>query len=212
MAKGLSYSERGATGPDMGTFLIRGLDLIASSIGLVILAPVFLVIGLAVKLTSAGLVFYRAERVGQGGHLFKLYKFRSMYRDADRQGPGITAKDDQRITPVGRFLRRTKLDELPQLINVLRGEMSLVGPRPEDPRYVALYTPLQRQVLDVRPGITSPASLRYRAEETLLKGEDWETIYVKQILPDKLAIDLAYVRQRTLWNDLALILRTILRD
>jgi lipopolysaccharide/colanic/teichoic acid biosynthesis glycosyltransferase len=213
MAKALSCSEQGMADLDMGTSLqIRGLDLIASGMGLLILSPVFLVIGLMVKLTSAGPVFYRAERVGQGGHFFKLHKFRSMYLDADRHGPGITAKNDPRITPLGRFLRRTKLDELPQLIDVLRGEMSLVGPRPEDPRYVALYSPLQRQVLVVRPGITSPASLHYREEETLLSGEDWETTYVREILPHKLAIDLAYLRQRTLWTDLTLILKTILRN
>ena len=109
----------------------------------------------------------------------------------DRQGPGITATGDPRITRVGRFLRRAKLDELPQFINVLVGDMSLVGPRPEDPRYVAFYTPEQRRVLSVRPGITSPASLAYRHEEQLLAGEDWETHYRARVLPDKLALDLA---------------------
>jgi FlaA1/EpsC-like NDP-sugar epimerase/lipopolysaccharide/colanic/teichoic acid biosynthesis glycosyltransferase len=189
--------------------LIRGLDLTVSGLGLLCLAPLFLVGGLVIKLTSAGPAFYKAERVGQGGHLFKLYKFRSMYLNADCNGPGITLKDDPRITPVGRFLRRTKLDELPQLINVFRGEMSLVGPRPEDPRYVALYTPGQRQALAVRPGMTSPASLHYREEETLLSGDKWETVYREQVLPSKLALDLAYLQQRTLWTDLALILQTI---
>lgn len=189
--------------------LIRGLDLIVSGLGLLCLAPLFLVIGLVIKLTSAGPVFYMAERAGRGGHLFRLYKFRSMYLNADRKGPGITVKNDARITPVGRFLRRAKLDELPQLINVLRGEMSLVGPRPEDPRYVALYTSAQRQVLAVRPGMTSHASLHYREEETLLSGDNWEAVYRKQVLPHKLALDLAYLRQRTVWTDLALILQTI---
>lgn len=189
--------------------LIRGLDLIASGLGLLCLAPLFLVIGLVIKLTSAGPIFYMAERVGRGGHLFKLYKFRSMHLDADRNGPGITVRNDPRVTPVGRFLRRAKLDELPQLINVLRGEMSLVGPRPEDPRYVALYTPTQRQVLAVRPGITSPASLCYREEETLLGDDNWEAVYREQIMPRKLALDLPYLRQRTVWTDLVLILKTI---
>ncbi len=213
MAKVLSYSEPGTVNFDTETSLLsRAFDLIASGAGLLLLSPFFLAIGLAVKLTSAGPAFYKAERVGQGGRLFKLYKFRTMYLDADRRGPGITTRDDPRITRVGRFLRRTKLDELPQLINVLRGEMSLVGPRPEDPRYVALYTPQQRQVLAVRPGITGPASLHYRDEETLLGGEDWETTYVKQILPEKLAKDLAYLWHRTFWTDLALILKTVLRS
>ena len=124
---------------------------------------------------------------------FRLYKFRRMVSDADKQGPGITATGDSRITRVGRFLRRTKIDELPQLINVLSGDMSLVGPRPEDPRYVTLYTPEQRRVLAVRPGITSAASLAYRHEEQLLAGADWETVYREEVLPAKLAIDLEYL-------------------
>jgi FlaA1/EpsC-like NDP-sugar epimerase/lipopolysaccharide/colanic/teichoic acid biosynthesis glycosyltransferase len=192
------------------SFLIRGLDLIVSGCGLLLLAPVFLVIGLMIKLTSPGPVFYRGDRVGQWGRRFKLYKFRSMVQDADRQGPGITGKDDPRITAVGRFLRRAKLDELPQLINILRGEMSLVGPRPEDPRYVAFYTAEQRRLLSVRPGITSPASLYYRQEERLLAGDDWERAYREQILPHKLTLDLAYLRERTVWTDLALILSTLI--
>jgi lipopolysaccharide/colanic/teichoic acid biosynthesis glycosyltransferase len=129
---------------------------------------------------------------------------------ADRQGPGITVANDRRVTPVGRYLRRTKLDELPQLINVLRGDMSFVGPRPEDPRYVALYTPAQRMVLRVRPGITSTASLKFRHEERLLEGQNWEEVYINQILPAKLAIDLEYVQKANLWTDFKLITSTIL--
>lgn len=187
----------------------RLLDIIASMAGLAVLSPLFVLVGLWIKLDSPGPVFYRAPRVGQDGRLFRLYKFRSMVIDADKRGPGITAAGDTRITSVGRFLRRTKIDELPQLINVLRGDMSLVGPRPEDPRYVAFYTPEQRRVLAVRPGITSAASLIYRHEEQLLSGEDWETIYRTKVLPEKLAIDLAYLEQRTLGSDLKLIFRTI---
>jgi FlaA1/EpsC-like NDP-sugar epimerase/lipopolysaccharide/colanic/teichoic acid biosynthesis glycosyltransferase len=191
------------------TLSIRAFDLIASSLGLLLLAPVFLLIGLVVKFTSAGPVFYRAQRVGKDGELFQLYKFRSMYLDADRRGPAITVQNDARITPVGRHLRNTKLDELPQLINVFRGQMSLVGPRPEDPRYVDLYSLEQRQVLAVRPGITGPASFHFRAEETLLGGDDWEKVYREQILPHKLALDLDYLQRRTVWTDVALILKTI---
>lgn len=189
--------------------LKRVLDLLASSAGLIILSPLLLGIALVVRLSSPGPALYRARRVGRHGKEFTLYKFRSMVANADRQGPGITATGDSRVTRVGRFLRRTKLDELPQLINVLRGDMSLVGPRPEDPRYVALYTPEQRRILDYRPGITSMASLTYRNEERLLAGEDWERVYVEQVLPAKLAIDLEYAQRATLWQDVALILRTM---
>lgn len=188
--------------------LSRGLDLLAAGCGLVCLSPAFLLIGLVIKLTSPGPVFYRAQRVGRYGRPFKLYKFRTMQVGADRQGPGITLNGDPRVTRIGRFLRRTKLDELPQLINVFLGQMSLVGPRPEDPRYVALYTPEQQQLLAVRPGMTSAASLQYRAEEDLLLGERWETVYREQIMPHKLALDLAYFRRRSLWTDLSLIFQT----
>jgi len=184
-------------------------DGVIALLGLLVVSPLFLLVAPILKLDSPGPVFYRAERIGKDGVPFHLYKFRSMVADADRRGPGITAEGDRRVTRVGAFLRRTKLDELPQLINVLKGEMSLVGPRPEDPRYVARYTPEQRQVLAVRPGITSAASLAYRHEEQLLSGEDWETIYRTKVLPDKLATDLAYLEQRTLGSDLKLILRTI---
>jgi lipopolysaccharide/colanic/teichoic acid biosynthesis glycosyltransferase len=189
--------------------LKQSFDVIASAAGLLVLSPLFIAISLAVKLNDGGPVFYRARRVGRGGRLFRLYKFRTMRVDADKKGPGITASGDTRITRIGRWLRRTKLDELPQLLNVLLGDMSLVGPRPEDPRYVALYTPEQRQVLSVRPGITSAASLAYRNEEQLLTGPNWETVYREEVMPAKLAIDLEYLSQRTLQTDIQLILRTI---
>lgn len=188
----------------------RIFDLLVSALGLIILSPIFALIALLIRLMSPGPVFYRARRVGQGGREFTLYKFRSMVADADRRGPGITAAGDPRVTPVGRVLRRTKLDELPQLWNVLRGDMSLVGPRPEDPRYVALYTPAQRRVLDVRPGITSLASIEYRNEEAVLHGPDWEQRYIHEVMPAKLAIDLRYVQRATLFTDLLIILRTLL--
>jgi lipopolysaccharide/colanic/teichoic acid biosynthesis glycosyltransferase len=132
-----------------------------------------------------------------------------MVVDADRTGPGITTNGDGRITPIGRWLRRTKLDELPQLINVAMGEMSLVGPRPEDPRYVAMYTEEQKRVLCLRPGLTSCASLAYRQEEQMLCGPDWETTYCTQIMPTKLALDLDYLARRNVWSDLGLIFRTM---
>jgi lipopolysaccharide/colanic/teichoic acid biosynthesis glycosyltransferase len=189
--------------------LRRAMDLTGAAAGLIILSPLLLAIALRIRLHDGGPALYRTWRVGQEGRLFRLYKFRTMVLAADQQGPGITRMADPRITPIGHWLRRTKLDELPQLINVLRGEMSLVGPRPEDPRYVALYTPEERDVLRARPGITSAASLAYRHEESLLSGEDWEGHYCGEVLPRKLALDRAYLERRTVWADLRLILRTL---
>lgn len=189
--------------------LKRLFDVVASGVGLVLLSPLLLALALAVKLGSPGPIFYRANRVGRYGVPFKLLKFRSMVINADQIGPAVTGAADPRITRVGRFLRRTKLDELPQLINVLRGDMSLVGPRPEDPRYVALYTDEQRQVLNVRPGITSLASVAYRNEEAMLVGDDWEKHYVEQIMPAKLTVDLEYARNASLWRDVRVILGTL---
>ena len=187
----------------------RLFDAIAAGAGLALLSPVLLGIALAVRTHDGGPVLYRARRVGKDGQEFRLLKFRTMTPNADGTGPAVTRQGDVRVTRLGRFLRRTKLDELPQLLNVLQGDMSLVGPRPEDPRYVALYTPEQRQVLSVRPGITSAASLEYRHEEQLISGPDAERTYLEHVLPDKLAIDLAYVRNRSFWSDLQLIARTV---
>jgi lipopolysaccharide/colanic/teichoic acid biosynthesis glycosyltransferase len=167
-------------------------------------------VALLIKLDTPGPVFYRARRIGRGGRPFELLKFRSMVTGAGQLGPGLTIAGDGRITRSGRWLRQTKVDELPQLFNVLKGEMSLVGPRPEDPRYVALYSAEQRRVLAVRPGITSPASIRYRGEEALLAGADWEQTYTGRIMPDKLQRELAYLARRTLWSDLAVLWQTAL--
>jgi lipopolysaccharide/colanic/teichoic acid biosynthesis glycosyltransferase len=185
-------------------------DLVASLAGLVLLGPVFLVVAVLIKVDSPGPVFFRAERVGKGGQPFFLYKFRTMMDGAHRSGPGLTVASDQRITRLGGWLRRNKIDELPQLMNVLKGEMSLVGPRPEDPTYVALYTLQQRQVLANRPGITSPATLQYRHEADLLRGKDWEHVYVEQIMPHKLRMELDYLEQRTFWTDMAVVFQTLL--
>ncbi len=187
----------------------RLFDVVAAALGLLLLAPLFLVAAAAVRLSSPGPVFHRARRVGWRGREFAMLKFRSMV--VSSHGPAITTKGDPRVTGVGRLLRRAKLDELPQLVNVLRGEMSLVGPRPEDPRYVVLYDDAQRRILEIRPGITSAASVAYRDEETLLVGEDWERVYVETILPEKLRLDLEYERSRTFVSDLRLILRTLRR-
>ena len=187
----------------------RAFDIAASATGIVVLSPLLLVTALAVKLSDRGPVLYRARRVGRGGELFDVLKFRTMTPDADRNGPAVTVSGDARVTRIGRVLRRTKLDEFPQLINVLRGEMSLVGPRPEDPRYVQFYSDEQRRLLEVRPGITSAASLAYHNEAELLAGPGWEEKYRDVVLPDKLRIDLEYLSQRSIWKDIALILKTV---
>lgn len=190
--------------------LKRGFDLLASGIGLVVLSPFLALVAIAVRLDSPGPILYRARRIGRHGEEFHLYKFRTMVANADRKGPGITVAYDKRVTRVGRILRRTKFDEFPQLINVLLGQMSLVGPRPEDPRYVAYYTPEQREVLTVRPGITSLASVQFRNEEETLVGPDWERTYIELLMPAKLAIDLEYARNASLAQDIILIIKTIL--
>ncbi len=188
----------------------RSFDFLSSLIGLIVLSPLFLITSLFIKLTSPGPVLHGGKRVGLNGKPFILYKFRTMINNAASIGPMITAKSDPRITPFGRLLRRTKVDELPQLLNVLKGDMSLVGPRPEDPSYVAHYSPEQREVLKVRPGVTSAASLRFRNEEQILIGPDWETVYRNEVLPAKVAIELDYLSKRTFLSDLFLIFRTIL--
>jgi lipopolysaccharide/colanic/teichoic acid biosynthesis glycosyltransferase len=187
----------------------RCLDLAVASLLLLALFPLLLIIALIVAATSGRPVIYRANRVGRGGKSFVILKFRTMKPGA--VGPAITGREDPRITPVGAVLRRTKLDELPQLVNVLRGEMSLVGPRPEDPRFVAVYTPEQREVLTIRPGITSPAAIHYRDEETLLKAGDlnFEEVYATTIMPAKLALDLDYVRRRNFWWDVAILVQSL---
>jgi lipopolysaccharide/colanic/teichoic acid biosynthesis glycosyltransferase len=183
----------------------RLMDLVLAVAGLVVTAPVMLAISVAVRVRDGSPVIYRARRVGQHGREFALFKFRTMTQTT---GALVTAEGDPRITPLGRRLRRRKLDELPQLFNVLRGEMSIVGPRPEDPSYVALYTEAQRRVLSVKPGITGVASLEYADEESLLRGEDWETTYRQVIMPAKLRLELDYVARRSFRTDAALILRT----
>jgi lipopolysaccharide/colanic/teichoic acid biosynthesis glycosyltransferase len=185
----------------------RLFDVAASLVALVVLSPLFALIALAVKLTSAGPVFHRGERIGGGGAPFRILKFRTMRAAAG--GAPITRGGDPRVTPLGRLLRRTKADELPQLVNVIRGDMSIVGPRPEAPEFVALYTDEERRVLTVRPGLTSPASLRYRHEESLLGGDDWHDRYVNEIMRDKLRDDLRYIDTRTFLGDLRLVVRTL---
>ena len=164
---------------------------------------------LLIKLTSPGPVFYRQDRVGQDGKIFRIVKFRSMFKDADQRGLLLTSARDARITAVGRVLRFLKIDELPQLWNVVKGEMSLVGPRPEVPRYVESYSTVERSVLVVRPGITDPASIAYRQEEKLLSDQpDPDRYYREVLLPDKLRMNLEYLEHISFGYDLFLVLRT----
>jgi lipopolysaccharide/colanic/teichoic acid biosynthesis glycosyltransferase len=186
----------------------RILDFIISVAALALLWPLLAVLAVWIKLDSPGPVLYRGRRVGKEGQPFHMYKFRTMVLGAESQGPAVTYRDDPRITRAGRFLRRTKLDELPQLFNVVKGEMSMVGPRPEDPKYVVLYTPEQRHVLSVKPGITGPTQLRYRHEASLLEGSSVDEEYVSRLMPEKLKLDLEYVRNRSLMQDLRLLWRT----
>ena len=188
----------------------RPLDVVVGGLGLVVLSPLLGVIAAAVRLDSDGPVFYRAPRAGRAGRPFTMYKFRTMRVRQDLERDRITRHGDDRITRVGRLLRKSRLDELPQLWHVLVGDMSLVGPRPEDPHYVELYSDHQRRVLDARPGITSLASLRYHDEQALLVGPDWERTYVERVMPAKLEIDLAYVERQSLGLDLRILAATAL--
>ncbi|MBR3794784.1 MAG: sugar transferase [Clostridia bacterium] len=191
-------------------FLKRAMDIVISGGALLVIWPVLLLIALAIKIDDPGPVFYRQVRVGRGGKTFRIFKFRTMVVDADKKGLQITVGRDNRITRMGALLRKTKLDELAQLINVFVGEMSFVGPRPEVPRYVDMYTPYQRQVLLVRPGITDYASIAYRNENDLLEGaEDPERMYIDVIMPDKIELNMKYLREISPLADIRLILSTI---
>lgn len=189
--------------------LKRTFDVVASGLGLIVLSPLFVVLAIWIKADSKGPVFYRQVRVGRHNRDFRLYKFRSMRPDSDKKGLITVGGHDPRVTRSGYYIRKYKLDELPQLINVFLGDMSLVGPRPEVRKYVDMYTPEQMRVLDVRPGITSLASIRYRNENDILaKASNPDRAYVTQVMPDKIAIDLEYVPKASLLTDIRLIFMT----
>ena len=188
----------------------RIFDLLVSGLGLLILWPVFLAVAALIKITDGGPVFYRQERVGRYGRPFRIWKFRSMRVGADRLGPSITSRGDPRITSIGRILRATKLDELPQLLNVFLGEMSMVGPRPEVQKYVDLYDDVQRKILEYRPGITDLASIEFRGEEVLLAAAlDREGFYIEYCMPRKLRLNMIYVERSSVCLDVLIIMRTI---
>jgi lipopolysaccharide/colanic/teichoic acid biosynthesis glycosyltransferase len=190
----------------------RIFDFISSTLGLIVLSPVLLAIAIKIKIGSDGPVFFKQIRVGENNKEFEILKFRTMVVDAEKLGRQITVGNDNRITKIGSFLRKYKLDELPQLINVFKGDMSLVGPRPEVPRYVKLYSEEQRKVLEVKPGITDLASIRYRDENDLLgKAENPDDLYINTIMPDKLALNLEYINNNNIFVDIYIILKTIIK-
>jgi len=190
----------------------RVFDLLLSSIALILLAPVLLLAAVVIKLDSRGPVFFRQERIGKGGRPFLILKLRSMVQDAALKGGLITCGEDPRITTAGSWLRKTKIDELPQLFNILKGDMSFVGPRPEVQKYVDMFREDFEQILQVRPGLTDLASLRYRDEADILGSfENPEEAYRQQILPDKIRLAKEYLRHSSILFDMSLIVRTLIK-
>ena len=191
-------------------WLKRTFDAVFATVGILFLSPFFLIGAILAKLQSKGPMFYKATRVGSGGALFEMYKFRTMVANADRIGGSLTTYKDTRVTRIGRFLRWTKLDELPNLINVIKGEMSLIGPRPEAPVYVKYYTETQRQVLRVKPGMTGPSQLANRDEAEKLRGQqDAEQFYITELMPKKLDLDLQYIATQSITADIGWLLKTL---
>ena len=191
-------------------FFKRLFDIVVSFLILLILSPVMLVLAIAIKLDSKGPVFYRQIRVGRYNKDFKIFKFRTMVQDADKKGLAITLNEDPRITRVGRLIRKCRLDEISQLLNVLGGSMSFVGPRPEVRRYVEAYSPEGMATLLVRPGVTAPSSIVFKDEDKILNsGDDPEQIYVEQILPEKTRLNLEYVARLSFWKDIKIMFQTL---
>jgi lipopolysaccharide/colanic/teichoic acid biosynthesis glycosyltransferase len=190
----------------------RSFDIVFSLIGLILLMPLFFVVAVLIKLSSSGPIFYLQMRVGLNGNDFKLYKFRTMMVDADKKGLLTVGGRDPRVTSIGYYLRKFKIDELPQLLNVLFGSMSFVGPRPEVRKYVDMYTEEQKNVLSIKPGITDYASLEYFNENDLLsRSENPEQVYIQEVMPAKLKLNLKYMREAGFFTDLKIIFRTLAR-
>lgn len=191
----------------------RCFDLFFSSLGLLLLSPAFLLLAIAIKLSSSGTVFYRGVRVGLLGKPFRIYKFRSMVADAEKKGASSTSNTDMRVTTVGHFIRKFKFDEFSQLINVFLGDMSLVGPRPEVQKFVDMYTEEEKHILTVRPGITDWSSIKFHNEGDIIEASgiaDADEAYAKLIRPEKLRLQLKYVREHNVWIDIKIIICTIL--
>ena len=187
----------------------RIFDIIFSIIILMMISPLLFLVSILIKLDSKGTVFYRAKRVGQFGTVFNMWKFRTMISEAEIKGPSITVANDPRVTKIGKILRRTKIDEWPSFLNVLWGDMSVVGPRPESEDWVKKYSKQEEKVLLIKPGITGPSQLKYRNEEKLLSGEDWQQKYLI-MMKDKLSIDLKYFAENSFLRDLKIIIKTII--
>lgn len=188
----------------------RTIDLILAMLGVILLSPVLAAVALLVRLDSRGPIFYRGVRIGRYGKPFRIFKFRTMVEDAEKVGGASTPEDDPRVTRIGRFLREYKLDELPQILNVITGDMSLVGPRPQVPWAVELYTQDERTILNVRPGITDLASVRFRDEGEILRGSaNPDKDYFEKIHQEKMRLSLEYVREQSLWLDCRILLKTL---
>lgn len=193
-------------------YIKRFLDFLLSLLGLILLSPVFIIIALLIKKEDGGSIFFKQTRMGQNGKPFKIYKFRTMVENAEKLGALVTKGEDPRITKIGKVLRKYKLDELPQLINVLKGEMSLVGPRPEVPKYVEAYKEKYEQILTVKPGITDFAAVEFIDEERILKdAENPEEVYLKKILPVKIKYYEKYIKEIGFLTDIKLIFKTLIR-
>jgi lipopolysaccharide/colanic/teichoic acid biosynthesis glycosyltransferase len=190
----------------------RIFDVAASIIGLIVLLPLFIIIAILIKLNDKGPIFYKQKRIGQNFKPFKLLKFRTMIVNADKIGPAVTKDGDPRITKIGKFLRKTKLDELPQLWNVIRGDMSIVGPRPEVEKYIQYYEDDYKEILKVKPGITDYATIKFRNEEEILsKYDDTESAYIKYVLPEKIKLYKTYIKEISFLTDLKIIFWTLWR-
>lgn len=210
----MTYAEATTTTPwaeKLDTTAKRVFDLTCAIVGLLLLSPALSMIVVLIWLDSGPPILYRGVRTGQHGEPFRIYKFRTMVQNAERVGGPSTGKDDPRVTQVGRYLRKYKLDELPQLINVLRNEMSIVGPRPEVPQYSRLYTGEERLILEVRPGITDYASLEFIHLDEVLGSEAPDQVYEEQVRPVKNSLRVQYVKERSFWKDMYIIVRTLLR-
>lgn len=208
--EGKAVSQYKTQSVSLNDFVKRAFDVVMSSIGLIVLSPFFLIISLLIKMDSKGPVLFKQERVGRYEKNFKILKFRTMVTDAEKKGAQITVGRDSRITKVGHLLRKSKLDELPQLINVFKGDMSLVGPRPEVPKYTQYYDKAQKRIFEIRPGITDYASIKYRDEnEILALSSEPEKTYIEEIMVDKLKLNLEYLDKKSIITDIKIIFNTL---
>lgn len=188
----------------------RVMDFCIALVVFLLLSPLFALAAILIKLTSKGSILYKGKRVGKNGKIFTMYKFRTMFTDADKKGPKLTYKNDPRVTPLGKYFRILKIDELPQFFNVLKGDMSLVGPRPEDPKYIGYYTKKQRKILELKPGMTGLAQLKYKNIEELLEEGKITKTYISKIIPEKYRLNMKYLQKSSLLFDIKILIFTLL--